>query len=189
MKRPACFKEHEFQNCVPPCSMQDMEQDTLDKFDKAIEFTLTQEGVYSNDIYDKGGSTKYGISKKAYPDVDIENLTLDDAVAIYRRDYWDASNLTKVNSEKVAMAIFDWSVNSGVWIAVKSIQGIVGAKKDGILGPKTIACINSAKDDVIFAYMKDRKDFYVDIVKRNNTQIRFLKGWLNRIINILQWDY
>ncbi len=31
----SCFKEYEFNNCTPSCSLQDMEQSTIDKFDKA----------------------------------------------------------------------------------------------------------------------------------------------------------
>ena len=50
-----------------------------DTFQKALAFTLKWEGGYSNNHNDKGGETRYGISKKAFPDVDIENLTLDQA--------------------------------------------------------------------------------------------------------------
>ena len=40
------FKESEFQRCVPACSLQDMQQSTMDKFDRArdiagIPFIMT----------------------------------------------------------------------------------------------------------------------------------------------------
>ena len=55
----------------------------------AINHTLELEGGYVNDPNDSGGQTKYGISKKAYPDLDIPNLTIAQAMEIYRKDYWD----------------------------------------------------------------------------------------------------
>lgn len=33
----SCFKEYEFKNCSPSCSLQDMDQGTIDMFDKARE--------------------------------------------------------------------------------------------------------------------------------------------------------
>ncbi len=59
-----------------------------ENFGRAIEFVLRWEGGYSNDPSDPGGETKYGISKRAHPDVDIANLTLEDAKTIYRAEYW-----------------------------------------------------------------------------------------------------
>ena len=57
-------------------------------FDDAFEALMAHEGGYANDPRDPGGETKYGISKRAYPAVDIRNLTLEAAKAIYKRDYW-----------------------------------------------------------------------------------------------------
>ena len=59
-------------------------------FDVAFEKLIGHEGGYVNDARDPGGETKYGISKRAYPDEDIAGLTLERAKQIYRRDYWDA---------------------------------------------------------------------------------------------------
>lgn len=52
---------------------------------KAIEFVLKWEG---GETVDTGGYTKYGISKKRFPELDIENLTLEEAKDIYYREYW-----------------------------------------------------------------------------------------------------
>ena len=46
-------------------------------FNKIIEKVLEHEGGYVNDPTDLGGETKYGITKRFYPDVDIKNLTKD----------------------------------------------------------------------------------------------------------------
>ena len=81
-------------------------------FDAAFLLVVGEEGGYVNDPRDPGGETKYGISKRAYPALDIANLTLDQAKAIYRKDYWDALELgTKPWS--IALLQFDAAVNQG----------------------------------------------------------------------------
>ncbi|WP_425526518.1 glycosyl hydrolase 108 family protein [Xanthomonas oryzae] len=51
---------------------------------------LSHEGGYVNDPRDPGGETQWGISKRAYPELNIRALTRDQAIEIYRRDYWGA---------------------------------------------------------------------------------------------------
>ena len=53
-------------------------------WDSAFDLLMLNEGGYVNNPNDPGGETKYGVSKKAYPDIDIENLTLEQAKKIYR---------------------------------------------------------------------------------------------------------
>ena len=40
-------------------------------FEEIIEVVLEHEGGYVNDPKDPGGETKYGVSKRAYPNEDI----------------------------------------------------------------------------------------------------------------------
>ena len=40
-------------------------------FDRAFELLIGSEGGYVNDPHDPGGETKYGISKRSYPTLDI----------------------------------------------------------------------------------------------------------------------
>ncbi len=63
-------------------------EDIMGDFDKAFAFVLQNEGRYNYDASDAGGETKFGISKKSYPDVDIAHLTEEQASAIYERDFW-----------------------------------------------------------------------------------------------------
>ena len=72
----------------------------MSDFNKAVEKVLKFEGVLSNDKYDAGGLTKYGISKRMYPSLDIANLTQEQAVAIYKRDYWEKTCATKYNHKR-----------------------------------------------------------------------------------------
>jgi lysozyme family protein len=59
------------------------------EFNGAFEILIGHEGGYVDHPDDPGGETKYGISKRSYPEVNIAALTLDKAKAIYREDYWD----------------------------------------------------------------------------------------------------
>lgn len=88
---------------------------------KAIEHVLKWEGGYVNDRRDPGGETKYGISKRAYPNEDILDLTKARAEFLYDRDYWRAMGCDKM-PDGVALLVFDTAVNCGVkrtkgWIA------------------------------------------------------------------------
>lgn len=60
----------------------------IDPFETAVNEVLGEEGGYSNSVTDPGGETNWGISKRAFPNVDIKNLTRDQAKAIYRSNYW-----------------------------------------------------------------------------------------------------
>ena len=57
-------------------------------FDQAIEVILKHEGGYANNPNDSGGETKYGISKRSYPELNIRGLTRDYAKKIYEQDFW-----------------------------------------------------------------------------------------------------
>ena len=59
-----------------------------ESFDKAFQLIVGLEGGYSNDPRDPGGETKFGVSKKYHPNLDIKNLTIDGAKAIYLKEYW-----------------------------------------------------------------------------------------------------
>ena len=61
-----------------PNSVKDMDSNPT-TFDQVIDRVLAHEGGYVNDPDDPGGETKYGISKKAYPKIDIKNLTKEEA--------------------------------------------------------------------------------------------------------------
>ena len=63
-----------------------------------IKEVLRREGgaKLTKDPDDPGGTTKYGISKRANPDVDVENLTEDEAVLIYLDKYWKPSKVSSL---------------------------------------------------------------------------------------------
>jgi len=152
-------------------------------FNKAIEKTLVNEGGYVNDPNDAGGETKYGISKRAYPSVDIKNLTQDEAKAIYKRDYWNRLKADDIKSQKVAYELFDTAVNMGVRTASKLIQGCVGAHPDGVIGKKTLQLINSTPEELLLLRFKLAKIArYAYITRRRPANKKYLLGWINRTL-------
>src|SRR5690606_26803467 len=91
----------------------DMSAATDERFRRAVEVVLAHEGSYVNDPADPGGETKFGISKRQYPDLDIASLTREQAVEIYRRDWWDKYGYGRLASPAIATKVFDLSVNVG----------------------------------------------------------------------------
>jgi lysozyme family protein len=82
-------------------------------WERAIAFVLAAEGGYVNDPNDAGGETNFGISKRAYPALDIKALTEADAKGIYFRDYWIPLQCDRMEPA-LAIAVFDTAVNMGV---------------------------------------------------------------------------
>lgn len=150
-------------------------------FDNAFKNTLLHEGGYGNHPADPGGETKYGISKRSYPDVDIGGLTLDDARRIYRRDFWDALRLDEL-PEVLAETVFDAAVNSGKRAAVIWLQKSLGIEADGALGPKTIAAANAADPYLMAMRFNGRRlEFLADL----RTWNVFGRGWAKRVASNL----
>lgn len=84
----------------------------MSNFDRAFAIVVGLEAGLVDDPQDPGGLTKYGISKRQYPDLDIRNLTLEQARAIYLRDYWNTHGLDSLEYGK-ALLVFDCAVNGG----------------------------------------------------------------------------
>lgn len=166
----------------------------MSKFDHAIDFIFAVEGYVSNSKYDAGGYTKYGIAQKAHPNVDVKNLTIDGAKAIYKRQYWDACRCDEFD-ENVGLYVMDFAVNSGVQTAVKALQKCLNLQAsgkadaplvvDGKIGDKTIAAANGVPDRLLVAaFHAYRVSFYFGLVKKNSTQNKFLRGWMNRLAKL-----
>lgn len=152
-------------------------------FDVYFERLIGHEGGYVNDPKDPGGETKYGISKRAYPHVDIKALTLDEARAIYRRDYWQRARCEDM-PPGMAFDLFDAAVNSGVGQAIRWLQRAVGVADDGVVGPVTIAAVRRFDAEALQArFMGQRLQFMTQL----STWDRFGKGWARRIAaNLMQ---
>lgn len=146
-------------------------------FDQCFDKLIGHEGGYVNDPRDPGGETNFGISKRAYPQVDIKNLTLDAAKAIYKRDYWDRAQCDKLPPQ-LAYLLFDAAVNSGIGQAIRFLQRAVNLADDGVLGPLTLAAVQRLDaESVATRYLAQRLEFMTKL----STWDTFGKGWARRI--------
>lgn len=166
-----------------------------EKFPQFIDRILSHEGGYSNDHGDPGNwtggnvgvgqlkGTKFGIAANTYPTLDIRNLTRDQAIAIYKRDFWYAARCDQL-PPMVAFQLLDGAVNSGIHRATVWLQQAVGATPDGKLGPKTLGAIQATDpNDIGFLFIANRLDFMNDL----KTWERFGRGWAQRIVENLRW--
>lgn len=146
-------------------------------WNKAFSLLMENEGGYVNDSRDSGGETKYGISKRAYPNVDIKSLTLEQAKEIYHRDYWNRCKCD-VLPDYLSVAVFDYAVNSGVKRAVKDLQKALNIPADGVVGNQTIGASNTQPPyKVLKEYMDRRLNFLTSL----KAWKYYGNGWLKRI--------
>ncbi len=165
------------------------------RFYDALKIVLKHEGVYSNDLHDRGGATKYGISKRFIvdnkikpPTFDMQKLTKDDATSIYKCFFWDKNNFEGLDDEAMRNKLFDISVNIGSGTAIKIFQKSLNEINnrniavDGIMGLRTLALANTTDDQKLLleTFINFCCEYYKAIVARNPDQAKFLKGWLNR---------
>jgi len=157
----------------------------LMEFKDAIKIVLKHEGGYVNDPVDPGGETNMGISKKAYPFLDIKNLTIKQASDIYFKDYWLKGKVSKV-PEELRMIYFDMVVNMGRSRAVKILQEAISAKGvkttiDGGIGPQTIS--NALKSGLEPERLRSyRVKYYADLVNRKPKLGKYWYGWYRRAV-------
>lgn len=167
-------------------------------FEKVIGPIVKAEGGYTNHEADNGGPTNYGITQatlQAYRgrkvSIDeVKELTLDEAIRIYKKRYWDPMGLDRIKDEQIQLVMFDQGVNRGTKTAVLQAQRTASAmgKKltaDGDFGPVSAAAINSLPaTDFIREFLQASEHAYADICIRNNSQLVFFHGWLNRVHNL-----
>ena len=153
-------------------------------FDIAVAKTLIREGGsrYTETPGDTGGATKYGISKKAYPELDILNLSENRARDIYERDYWNKICGDQIKSQLIAENLFDTAVNMGVRTASRLCQLAIGVSPaDGNIGPQSLAKLNAYEEKSFIAMFTLAKIArYAHICNSDKSQRPFLLGWLNR---------
>lgn len=154
---------------------------------------LRWEGGYSNDPYDKGGETNYGLSSRFLKargiDKKVSELTMQDVRTIYYTYIWLPSQAEKFNDTTVQLFVFDCSVNHGISTAAGLLQRAVDCLTpiaiDSIIGKQTIKAtndlINSTSFPLLLELMKlVRGGYYLHIIERDSTQKQFIKGWLKR---------
>lgn len=157
-------------------------------FAPAFEFLMKHEdpGLTGKVTHDSGGTTRWGISQKAYPDLDIANMGLEDAGAIYRNDYFKPIRGYDYLSQDVANKLLDAAVNMGVHMASKLAQECANlcgqeVNDDGVIGTFTVSAIN-AINPILFLtkYRELLTAHYRDIAAARPDEAQYLNGWLRR---------
>lgn len=153
-------------------------------FGRAISGLLDREGGYVDDKDDAGGETNFGISKRAYPSMDIKGLTRSKASMIYLNDYWIPAGCCSIDPQNVASVLFDSAVNQGISTAVKLMQIELGVAVDGLNGPVTTAAINDHPDHLRLSalFTLRRISKYVSLAASRSSRKKFLAGWVSRAI-------
>jgi lysozyme family protein len=153
-------------------------------FDEAFDLLIGHEGGYVNHPSDPGGETRFGISKRAYPALNIKALSLHQAKAIYRRDYWIAAGCDRVQGP-LRFDLFDMAVNSGVTQAIRTLQRAVDVEEDGLIGPATLSALSRSDAKTVQARFNGaRLEMMTDLA----TWPTFGRGWAKRIAANLMRD-
>lgn len=164
-------------------------------FQPAFEAMIRNEGGYVNHTVpgDRGGQTYAGIARRFHPDwpgwplIDagqMDDPRLTQAVFdFYKTAFWDRLRGDDISNQRIAASVFDFAVNAGVRVASKLAQLVVDATPDGIIGDRTLEKLNKADPELFISkYGLAKVARYVEIVKRDRSQSKFLLGWLNRTL-------
>ena len=167
-------------------------------FEEAFKEVVKVEQGYVNSEFDRGGETKFGISKKTYPELDIANLTLADAKDIYFLDFWNCEFLTlsNIKDKEIAIELFDTSVNMGQGVAGEFLQTALNHMNrnqriykdllvDGWIGAVTLQALEmilkrGEKTPLLKVLNGEQYKRYTQIIEKDPTQENNFVGWMRR---------
>jgi lysozyme family protein len=182
-----------------------------EKFKNAYQATMKNEGGYANDPNDHGGETWRGIARNfwgSWPGWTIVDeiksqrpVSLNSTLAasaplnglvmdFYKQNFWDPLKLDLINSNQVALQLFDISVNSGTSRGAKMLQQAINLFRatdpvavDGKIGPASLAAANALGHEALYNQINTlRATFYEGIITKDPTQERFRRSWFSRIL-------
>lgn len=138
---------------------------------------------------DKGGWTNRGvtldtfrqyINSNATP-ADLGKMTDEQWRAIAKGRIWDACGADDIKNQSVAELFVDWCFHAGLGM-ISKVQGIVGTRVDGKVGPLTIGAINSWNQRRLhFAIKRARLEHLATITQNRSTNLDFYDGWVRRV--------
>jgi lysozyme family protein len=119
-------------------------------------FLAPTEGGFSNNVSDPGNwtsgkpglgelhGTKFGIAASGYPNLNIEALTIEEADALRKQDFWDRCN-GDLLPPSVAFVLCEAMYGSGPATGIMQMQAMLGVVQDGFVGEReTIPAIEKA---------------------------------------------
>ena len=135
-----------------------------ERFKAFMPFIFKWEGGYCNDPDDPGGETNFGIDKRSHPNVDIKNLTRDEAREIYWREYWRRFDCERY-ARSLGEVFFNACVNCGAGRARKLMTESGTAE----------------------GFLTAQEAFYRRLAESRPGLKKFVKGWLNRTADLRRW--
>lgn len=136
-------------------------------------------------VNDTGGTTRWGISKRAHPDVDIVNLTREGAYRIYEERYWRQIGADKL-PRGLDLLVFDAAVNMGCITAVRMLQKVLRVNEDGIMGPRTVNAVRAyvPQSELRALYNELRLRSYIELARSKPIYQQYLHGWSCRVMRL-----
>ena len=101
--------------------------------------------------------------------------------------YWDRWKADEIKSQSIADILVDW-----IWASemhgIKIPHDLVGVIPDGIVGPKTLAALNSRNPRELFDQIKIAGfDYIEDICRERTANNKFKRGLMNHRINDISY--
>ena len=142
--------------------------------------------------------------KKEHPTDFVDRINASEELAdlakeLFRKRYWNPVRGDEIPDQHIANKVFDTGVNQGVGTSTKYLQqglnllnrngkNYADIEVDGKFGGETMATLKS-----FLKLEYDRPDYllkvlnllqanhYMEIMRKDPTQERFARGWLNRV--------
>ncbi len=161
---------------------------------EVLDALIESEGGFVHHASDYGGPTNMGITlatlrrwRRGPVSIDdVKALTRDEALTIYREQYFQKTKIDQLPNT-VQAAVLDDAVLSGPATAIKSLQRhLRDAKVDGIIGPQTLSLITGVPSgELLTNLVRSRVERYCRIAQRDTSQVVFLVGWVRRAMRFL----
>lgn len=163
------------------------EEELMALFSRAVDKVLLLEGGYVNHPDDPGGETKFGITKRTYPDLDIKTLTREQAIEIYRRDFWNPL-YAEIVDQDLADELLETTVVMGVGDGVKCLQRAINRSGglvtvDGAFGPQTLDIVNRTPAKALLDEFRTEQIIRAVKLAEARPQLKvFVRGWIRRAV-------
>ena len=160
-----------------------------------IDDIIRREGeVYTNNVADRGGPTRWGITQatlsqvlgRPAAEIDVQTLTEEAARGIYQTLYVRPFLLLAEIGDRLLGLLVDSAVQHGVKRTIGWLQTALGAAPDGIIGPGTLGLWTGADQGVVYRGILIRRiKFYASIIHDTPSQAQFANGWFTRVCEFI----